>query len=232
MMQTIGLQDLERPLPEACPQCILVVDDHEAVLQGTVPILRAQYPAAQIMTARDRATAWQLGQAELPELVVVDLSIPETVGGKASPSIGLNLLEQLMTLLPAPNVLVMTASVTALMRIRPKINTYGGGFAALDKANPLEAMAGLIDIAMRGAVHLPGLLRSRAAFEPDWLDLLHYRFEEGWTDRAIAKHLDISERTIRNYWVRIQDCLGIRDEPGLDSRVKIEIEARRLGLLG
>ncbi len=224
--------ELPTPLPRNCPDRILFIDDHEAIIRGSVPILEIQYPKASIFTAKDRDTAWDIVRREMPDLVIIDLAIPEQEEKIARPSIGIDLLEDIMTLLPAPNILVMTTTVTALVRIRTNINIYGGGFAALDKARPIEVIAELADISMRGAVHLPGILRSRGAFEPTWLQVLHYRFEEGFTDHSIAKKLGVSDRTIRNYWVRIQDCLGIHDEPGIDSRTKIEIEARRLGLIG
>ena len=61
--------------------------------------------------------------------------------------------------------------------------------------------------------------------------MLHLRFEEGLTDKAIAKRMGTSDRTIRNYWIRIQDALLIGDDPDRDLRVQIELEARRIGLI-
>ena len=218
----------DKPLPSQ----IVLVDDHESVLNGIIPILRVHYPQANLSSAKTCESAWELIEQLSPDLILVDLSIPERAGEKAQPSTGLDFLDRLMTLDPPPNIMVMTARIQALVRIKPNINVYGGGFSALDKADPLDRIPGLLDISMRGAIHLPAILRTRISFEPTWLQVMRHRFEEGMTDRAIAKSMGVSDRTIRNYWIRIQDCLGITDEPGIDSRVKIEIEARRLGLIG
>ncbi|MGQ9871889.1 hypothetical protein [Leptodesmis sp.] len=51
------------------------------------------------------------------------------------------------------------------------------------------------------------------------------------TDKAIAERMQVSDRTVRNYWVHLQDALGVYDEPDKDLRIQIEIAARRLGLL-
>lgn len=214
------------------PKQIVLVDDHEAVLNGIIPILRVHYPQAKLSSAKNCEAAWALIKQLTPDLILVDLSIPEKPGDKAQPVTGLDFIDQLMVMDPAPNIMVMTASIQALVRIKPNINVYGGGFSALDKADPLDRIPGLLDIAMRGAIHLPAILRTRISFEPTWLQVMRHRFEEGMTDRAIAKSMGVSDRTIRNYWVRIQERLEITDEPGVDSRVKVEIEARRLGLIG
>jgi DNA-binding NarL/FixJ family response regulator len=55
----------------------LVVDDHEAILEGTIPALKMQYPDAKVITAKDRDTAQQLLVRFQPDLVMIDLSLPE-----------------------------------------------------------------------------------------------------------------------------------------------------------
>ena len=67
--------------------------------------------------------------------------------------------------------------------------------------------------------------------DPQWLELLRLRFEHGYNDRAIARKLGVSERTIRNYWGKIQDALFIEDDPDKDIRVQIELKAKEIGLI-
>lgn len=43
--------------------------------------------------------------------------------------------------------------------------------------------------------------------------------------------MKISDRTVRNYWVRLQNALGVQEEPDKELRIQIEIEARKMGLL-
>lgn len=217
-------------------QHFLVVDDHESVLQGTVPALQTAYPQAEILTAQNYLEATQTAEKVRLALMVVDLSIPAAAGDTATPDVGLKLVEQLLTgtlpgLRRAPNVAVLSTDINPLVRLKAAIKAYEGGFAAMDKALPLQEMLHYIDFAMRGSVYLPQAVKSRPELHANWLELLHLRFDEGLNDKAIAKRMGTSDRTIRNYWIRIQDTLLIGDDPDKDLRVQIEIEARRIGLI-
>lgn len=44
---------------------------------------------------------------------------------------------------------------------------------------------------------------------------------KGLTDKAIAQKMLVSDRTVRNYWIRLQDSLGVYDEPGKELRIQI-----------
>jgi DNA-binding NarL/FixJ family response regulator len=209
----------------------LVVDDHEAVLQGTLPALQTAYPQAEIVTAQDGQSALALLKTGQFDLAVVDLSIPDCPGALATPDVGLHLVETLLASPLAPNIAVLSTDISPLVRLKSIIKGYEGGFAAMDKSLPLQEMLNLIGFAMRGSVYLPQKVKSRPEFHPNWLEMLKLRFEEGLTDKAIAKRMGTSDRTIRNYWIRIQDTLRIGDDPDKDVRVQIEIEARKIGLI-
>ncbi|GAA6622938.1 response regulator [Scytonema sp. NUACC26] len=62
--------------PKQILQKFLVVDDHEAILQGTVPVLKEKYPQTEILTAQDAQTAYQQVERYHPDLVIVDLCLP------------------------------------------------------------------------------------------------------------------------------------------------------------
>jgi DNA-binding NarL/FixJ family response regulator len=213
------------------PLNFLVVDDHEAILEGTVPAIQKQYPEAEIFTAQERQTAERIIASYAPVLIVLDLSIPERPQDRASPAVGLALLQTLLKSDLAPNILVLSTDIHPLVRLKSVINGYGGGFAAADKSAPIREMLQLVATAMRGSVFLPSTVRSRPEFDAKWLRMLKLKFEDGLTDKAISKQMALSERTIRNYWVRIQDTLGIPDDPDHDLRVQIEITARDMGLI-
>lgn len=212
-------------------QRFLVVDDHEAILEGTLPALHKQYPQTEIFTAQDRQNAQLKLEGYHPDLVIVDLSIPEKPGDLASPEVGIQFFKALMSSTPAPNIMVLSTDVKPLVRLKPMINAYEGGFAAMDKSLPIKEMLRLIDVALRGSIHLPRQVRSRPEFDRKWLELLQLKFEEGLTDKAIAQRMGVSDRTVRNYWIRIQDTLAIFDEPDKDVRLQIQIEARKMGLI-
>lgn len=209
----------------------LVVDDHAAILEGTVPALQEKYPGTRVLTAQDQRSAKEIVELYRPELAILDLSIPEKIGTTATLEVGLELLQLLMESDSAPNILVLSTNVKPLIRLKPKISAYEGGFAAMDKSLPITDMLQLTEVALRGSIHLPESVKSRPEFDPKWLEVLELKFKEGLTDKTIAKRMEISDRTVRNYWIRIQDNLDIEDSPDKDLRVQIEIAARNMGLI-
>ncbi len=136
-------------------QRFLVVDDHAAILEGTVPALKQKYPNAQVFTAQDQRSAQQIAKSYPPELVILDLSLPKKQGSPATLDVGLELLQIFMESDPAPNILILSTNVKPIVRLKPKISGYEGGFAAMDKSLPIGNMLELTAIALRGSVYLP-----------------------------------------------------------------------------
>jgi DNA-binding NarL/FixJ family response regulator len=209
----------------------LVIDDHEAILEGTIPALQTKYPMVEILTAKCQREAEQRVKKYSPELAIVDLSIPESPNAIASTEVGIRLLELLMHSDPAPNIMVLSTNVKPLVRLKSAIHIYEGGFVALDKSLPLREMLKYVDLALRGSVYLPSKVRSRPEFDRRWLEVLTLKYQDGLSDKAIAERLGISDRTVRNYWVRIQDALGVADHPNQDLRIQIQMAARKAGLI-
>jgi DNA-binding NarL/FixJ family response regulator len=209
----------------------LVVDDHEAILKGTVPALQTKYPAVEILTAKCQQEAELCIKRYCPEFVVVDLGLPESPAGVPSTEVGIQLLELLMHSQPAPNIMVLSINVRPLLRLKPAIHVYEGGFVALDKSLPIREMLKYVELSLRGSIYLPSEVRSRPEFDRRWLEVLMLKYQEGLSDKAIAERMGISDRTIRNYWLRIQDALNVYDHPNQDLRIQIQIAARKAGLI-
>ncbi|EKQ67643.1 response regulator containing a CheY-like receiver domain and an HTH DNA-binding domain [Leptolyngbyaceae cyanobacterium JSC-12] len=218
---------------------ILVVDDHEVVLGGTIDLLKRQYPNAEILTAQTAAEARQRlkeQQTGLPDLVVLDLSLPETAGTPAQAEVGIRLLKALMQEYPTLNLTVQSTHVKALVRIKPEIDKHGGGFTVADKSLSSREMLNRVDWALNGITHTKDI-RTRRTLEikPDWLTVLRFAFYEGLQDRAIAERMNVSERTVRHYWTKIQDLLEVYPEEdrndGRNIRIQTEIRAREEGLI-
>jgi DNA-binding NarL/FixJ family response regulator len=216
---------------EQTQRTFLVIDDHEAILAGTVPALQRYDSDAKILTAQNVQSAQIQLYSYQPVLIVLDLSLPEAPCTPASSNVGIQFLKRLMACHPAPNILVLSTNIQPLVQLKPAINAYEGGFTAMDKALPMGEMVRLTDLALRGSIYLPQEIRARPEFDRCWLEVLTLKFQEGLTDKAIAERMQVSDRTIRNYWIRLQDALGVYNEPGKDLRIQIEIAARKLGLL-
>lgn len=212
-------------------QHFIVIDDHEAILEGTVPALQQKYPAAEIVTAGDAQTARLLVERHQPDLVIVDLSLPLTKRTIATPEVGIQLLHELMKSKLAPNIMVLSTNVKPIIQLKPMINTYEGGFAVMDKSLPIQSMLNTVEIALKGSIYLPSEVRARSEFDRKWIRVLQLKYQEGFSDKAIAKEMGITSRTVHNYWVRIQDALGVHDDPERDMRVLVQIAARKAGFI-
>lgn len=212
-------------------QKILVIDDHEAVLNGTVSAIRQQYPEAEIMTAQTAQIAQQQVENTKFSVVITDLSIPEKTGEPARTEIGIQLLRNLMQKYPTLNIVVQSAHAKALVRLKPMINAHQGGFTIADKSLPLKEMLMKVDWALQGLVYTPREMRTRLELKPEWLEVLKLAFEAGLQDKAIAEQINVSERTVRHYWTQVQDALSVYPEAGKNIRIQTEMRAREEGLI-
>ncbi|MBD2088926.1 response regulator transcription factor [Microcoleus sp. FACHB-1515] len=212
-------------------QKILVVDDHEAVLNGTVSALKQQHPEAEIITAQTAQIAQQQVENIEFSIVITDLSIPEKNGEPARTETGIQLLRNLMQKYPTLNIVVQSAHAKALVRLKPMINAHQGGFTIADKSLPLKEMLTKVDWALQGLVYTPREMRTRLELKPEWLEVLKLAFEVGLQDKAIAEQINVSERTVRHYWTQVQDALSVYPEAGKNIRIQTEMRAREEGLI-
>ena len=106
---------------------LLAVDDHESVLSSTVSVLQKTYPNATIYTAMTAKAVSEALQRELPDLLVMDLSIPAAPGEPSAIESGIDLLRDIMETYTELNIVVQSAHVRSLVRLRPVIDRHQGG---------------------------------------------------------------------------------------------------------
>jgi len=210
---------------------ILIVDDHEMVLNGTVAVLQQQYPDANLYTARNAQEALVLVESRKPNLVVVDLSMPDGVGDNARTDVGLQLLKTMMERYPNLNIVVQSAHARSLVRLKPVISSHEGGFTVADKSLPMGEMLKKVDWALQGVSFTPREMRNGLEMKPEWMQVLHLAFIEGLQDKAIAERMNVAERTVRHYWTKIQDALDVYPDDGKNTRIQTEMRAREEGLI-
>lgn len=218
---------------------ILIVDDHEAIINGTLPTLIGRYPAAQIHKARHLSTAHRVLRAHPNiRLIGLDLSIPIDSNQPAQRQVGLTFLRQFLKIGMGPNLVVYSTDIQPILCLRASVNAYEGGFGLVDKRQPLTNMLDAVDIALRGSIYWPQrtftghhFSSTRVDLDAQWLNALRLKFRQGLTDKAIARKLEVSDRTIRNYWMRLQDSLGIPEDPDRDPRIEIWRAVYELGLI-
>ncbi|OBQ37488.1 MAG: regulator [Anabaena sp. MDT14b] len=211
----------------------IVIDDHESVLNGTVEILRKNYPSAEFNSATNASYAFEQVISYQPDLVVMDLSIPEKPEMIARVDTGIQLLKVLMENYSHLNLVIQSAHVRTLIRIRPYIDNHKGGLTIVDKSLSSQEMLTRVDWALQGLTHTKDIkgIHSGLDVKTEWLKVLNLAFEAGLQDKAIAENMCISERMVRHYWSKLQDALNIYPEAGKNIRIQTEIKARTEGLI-
>jgi DNA-binding NarL/FixJ family response regulator len=211
---------------------ILVIDDHDAVISGTIDAISSQYPNANIIKAKTTQEAIEkLNSFPNQDVVITDLSLPEKHGDQPQPEIGIKLLRIIMEKYPLLNLVVQSADARALIRLRPQINEHEGGFTVSDKSEPLKQMLAKVDWSLQGINFTPKEMRLGLELKQEWQELLELAFNECLTDKEIAKKMNIGERTVRNYWTKIQDALEVYPDNDKNLRLQTEKKAREIGLI-
>lgn len=218
-------------MAESQKQTFLIIDDHELVLGATRSALEQAYPEANLVSAQSLQEAMRCVELYQPSLAVVDLSIPDKTGDVAQINVGIQLLKHLMQHHPILNIVVQSAHVKTLVRLKPLINEHEGGFTIADKSLPMKEMLTKVDWALQGLIYTPRDMRNGLEVKPEWLDVLLLAFQEGLQDKAIAERMNVSERTVRHYWTKIQDVLEVYPDEGKNVRIQTEIYARQAGLI-
>jgi DNA-binding NarL/FixJ family response regulator len=228
------MSSLEASLVSQSPgkqQTIVAIDDHEMILRYIVDHLLKKYPDAKVWVAQTRQAGQELVASHQPDLVMVDLAIPSQTGDKASAETGVALLETLMHQYSALNIAVLSANFYPLVRLKPQIDHHEGGFTVSNKGDPTEDIIKRVDMALEGARYLPKEMKLGLELRPEWLELLRLAYHEGLTDKMIAKRMNVSEKTVQNYFHKVQDVLEVYPKEGQNLRIQTGIRAREAGLI-
>lgn len=206
-------------------------------LVGTISVLRSDYPDAEIHTAQTAIDALNQVANLQPNLVVVDISIPEKPGEMARINTGIQLLRTLMKSYPNLNLVVQSTQLRTLVRMKAEIAVHKGGFTVADKSISAKELLKKINWALQGLTHTKDLkgVYSLEKVNPEWLRFLSLAFQEGLQDKAIAHRICVSERMVRYYWYRLHVALDIDCEElkkqNKNIRVVTQIRAREAGLI-
>ncbi len=210
---------------------ILVIDDHEIVLGGTLHFLQQKYPEAEFISAKTALEAEEKVSLYHPNLVLMDLSLPLKPGEPANLDTGIRLLQSFLEKYPELNITVQSSFVKALVRVKSAIDNHEGGFTIADKGLSTQDMLNRVDWSLQGLTHTKELGQKIIELKPEWLKLLSFAFDKGLQDEEIAKRMNVSIRTVRHYWTKIQDVLEVYPEEGENKRIKTEIRAREKCLI-
>jgi DNA-binding NarL/FixJ family response regulator len=202
---------------------VLVVDDHPLFRKGVVHALGAEPGIAVVGEASSGEEALRLARERLPDLVLLDISMPGWDG--------LVTAQRIATACPASAIVVLTASEDP-DRLLGAFKAGARGYVL--KGVGVQELVQVIKGAVSGEVYVSPSLAAEMLVQltrgpaPDPLQELTERertilaaIGEGLTNRRIGERLGLTEKTIKHYVTNILDKLQVR------SRVEAAILAAR-----
>jgi len=196
---------------------ILIADDHGVVAEGLKHLVEAQPDMQVVATVGDGRKAVRVARELAPDVVLMDLSMPELNGADATRAI----LER------EPKCRVIVLSMYSDREyVRRALKAGAAGYvvkrsAAKEVVEAIRAVFGggrylsprvadvVIDDYADDKADDP--LARLSAREREVLQLL----AEGRTGAEIAQRLSLSQKTVETYRARLVEKLGIRDVAGL-----------------
>ncbi|WP_433237025.1 response regulator [Streptosporangium sp. CA-135522] len=209
------------------PVRVLVVDDQRLIREAIASLLDIQPGIVMIGTAADGRDAVEQAVVLAPDVVLMDVRMPEMDGVEAvtvlrdhAPGVRVVMLttfddeEYVVQALRAGATGYLLKDLPA-RELAAAVRLAHAGVAQLDPAAAARLASALAD---RPGARLDTSLTAR---EIDVLRLI----ARGSTNREIAGHLYLSEGTVKNHISRILNRLGLRD------RTQAAVYARDHGLL-
>ena len=178
---------------------ILIVDDHPVVRQGLRAMLSSE-PDIEVMgMAASAREAFTQVQHKRPDVVLMDLRMPEMEGTQA--------ITELRRIAPGIRILVLTNYGSDEYIVRA---TQAGAMGYLLKNTPQEEIVKAVRMIFQGERYVPKDIAQRL-FEAIGREELSQRELEvlslvahGCTNKDVAQRLFISDKTVRNH---VTSCL-------------------------
>lgn len=199
------------------PIKILIADDHGVVAEGLKHLIEAQPDMQVVAMASDGREAVRLAREAHPDIVLMDLSMPELNGADATRT----LLERE----PACRVIVLSMYAEREY-VRRALKAGASGYVV--KRSAAKEVVEAIRAVYAGQRYLSPRVADvviddyRAEDKQDPLARLSARerevlqlLAEGRTGAEIAARLALSQKTVETYRARLVEKLGIRDVAGL-----------------
>jgi DNA-binding NarL/FixJ family response regulator len=202
---------------------ILLADDHPIALEGLRAVIQSQQDMAVVGAAQTGREAVLLAQKLHPDIVVLDLLMPELDGIKAS--------DQIRKHNPATMILILSSSSNA-QNVRRALDAGANGYITKHTA-PTDLFRAIhrvrngevfLSAAVSGSVAQPAPM----AASDRWARLTEREKEvlqliaQGCANKIIADRLNISIKTVEKHRQQLMNKTNIHEVAGL-TRYAIEV---------
>ena len=207
---------------------ILIADDQAIVRDGLKLIVSLEADFTVIALAENGAEAVELAAAHQPDLILMDIHMPQLNGIEAT--------ERILQQNPQAKILVLTTYETDEW-LAAALNAGASGYLLKDttREDLITAIRGTLDGKHYIDPQVAGYLlhQGKAGHKqpPQWYQTLNDReravlklIGQGYTNPRIAEQLHLSEGTVRNYVSTILNKLAVSD------RTQVAILAVKYGL--
>lgn len=208
---------------------VLIADDHAIVRAGLRALLKGEAGLELVGEASGGEEALRLVESLHPDILVLDLSMPDMDG--------IQVTKRIQSTSPGLRILILTVHEDEAL-LREAIRAGAAGYI-LKHAAEAELISAINTVQMGDIYVHPQLIRSllveplkpslpgpqpEEILTPRELDVLS-RIVQGYTNRQIAEELKLSVRTVEGYRANMTEKLG------LHSRAELVRYAREHGLL-
>ena len=199
---------------------IFLADDHVVVREGLKALINAQPDMLVIGEAGDGQTAWQQARDCHPDIVIMDITMPELNGVQATeqlkracPTIKIlalsvhedtSYLRQLLAAGAAGYILKHAAADDLIQAIR----LVAAGGVYLDPALAGHVVARYVQVRAVASALLGTELSER---ETEVVQ----RIAQGYSNKEIGAQLTLSVKTVETYRARAMDKLGVENRTAL-----------------
>ena len=192
---------------------VMLVDDHEVVREGLRTLIGRHKEMLVVGEAATTADAIETAAKTRPDVIVMDIRLPDGSGVEACRTI--------REARPETKVIMLTSYADDEALFASIVAGAAGyllkqtrGQAVIDAIEAVAQGGSLLDPGVTGKV-LERVRRGRGDVDPAFASLTEQErkvlehLAEGKTNRVIGEALFLSEKTVKNYVSRILDKLGL-----------------------